>query len=144
VTAGTARARTRAAAAGAAGSKFFRGAQKKAAKIVEDPKKLRKIAEEAAQSGAARSGTFTAVVDDFRALIRLVVAYARGHYRETPVDQLVFIVAGLIYVVSPIDLIPDAIAGVGLMDDAAVIGAVIKSVRSELDAFRQWELGASD
>lgn len=84
---------------------------------------------------------FAGVMDDFRVLIRLVVAYARGHYREIPPDALVVVVAGLVYVVSPVDLIPDFMPG-GFADDAAVIVWIVKTVRAELDAFRAWELGA--
>lgn len=131
-------------AAGAIESKFFRRATERARRIAGDPQKLRDIAEKAGRSAAMRSGPFAVVTDDFRALIRLVVAYARGHYREIPVDSLVIVVAGLIYVVSPLDLIPDTIPGLGVVDDAAVIGWVIKTVRGELDAFREWEAGATD
>lgn len=131
-------------AAGAVESKFFRRATERARRIASDPQKLREIADKAGRSAAMRSGPFAAVLEDFRALIRLVVAYARGHYRAIPVDALVIVVAGLIYVVSPVDLIPDAIVGVGLLDDAAVVGWVIKTVRGELDAFREWEAGATD
>jgi uncharacterized membrane protein YkvA (DUF1232 family) len=80
-------------------------------------------------------------MDDFRTLVRLVVAYARGNYREIPTDSLALVVGGLLYVVSPLDLIPDAVPVVGFMDDAVVVGWVIKAVREELDAFRAWELG---
>lgn len=122
-------------------SKFFAAARKRAEDLVKDPEKLQKIAEDSYKSGAARGGAFTAVMDDFRALIRLVVAYARGHYRAIPTDSLVTIIAGLVYVVSPLDLIPDFLPG-GLVDDAVAIAWVLKAVRSELDAFRAWELGA--
>ena len=62
----------------AANSKFFAAARKRAERLTKDPEKLQKIAEESYKSGAARSGPFTAVMDDFRTLIRLVVAYARA------------------------------------------------------------------
>lgn len=41
-------------------------------------------------------------------------------------------------------MIPDVIPGVGFLDDATVIAWVIKSVRDELDAFREWEAGMTD
>lgn len=123
-------------------SRFFQAAHRRAHKVVNDPERLHKIAEDAAKTSQTRLGPFTAVLDDFRALIRLVVAYARGHYREIPADALVVIVAGLIYVVSPFDLIPDLLPG-GFADDAVVVGWVIKTVRGELESFRAWELGAA-
>ena len=122
-------------------SRFFGAARKRAERLVNDPERLQRIAEDSYKSGAARSGPFTAVMDDFRTLIRLVVAYARGHYREIPPDALVVVVTGLVYVVSPLDLIPDFLPG-GLLDDAVVVAWVVKTVRGELDDFRAWELGA--
>ena len=125
-------------------SRFFKRATERARRIANDPKKLREIAEKADRSSASRSGPFAAVLDEFRALVRLVVAYARGHYRQIPFDKLVVVVAGLIYVVSPIDVIPDAIPVAGFVDDVTVIGWVLKMVREEVDAFREWEVGLTD
>jgi uncharacterized membrane protein YkvA (DUF1232 family) len=124
----------------AAGSRFFASARKRAERVLNDPERLQQIAEDSYKSGASRSGPFGAVMDDFRTLIRLVVAYARGHYRDIPADALAMIVGGLLYVISPLDLIPDVLPG-GFADDAAVVVWVVKTVRSELDAFRAWELG---
>lgn len=131
-------------AGGAVASRFFKRATERARRISTDPEKLRDIAQRAGRSAALREGQFAAVIDDFRALIRLVVAYARGTYRQIPIDNLVIVVGGLIYVVSPIDLIPDNIPVAGFLDDAAVVGWVIKSVTEELDAFREWEAGLTD
>ena len=125
-------------------SRFFKLATGRAKRMVGDPERLREIAERASRSLAQRSESFVDVLDDFRALIRLVVAYARGLYRQIPLDRLVVVVAGLIYVVSPIDLIPDFLPVGGLLDDAVVISWVIKAVREELDAFREWESGLTD
>lgn len=111
-------------------------------KVVKDPEKLERIAEKSAKRGSERSGALAPIMDDFKALIRLVIAYARGKYRAIPADALVTIVAGLVYVVSPVDLIPDGVPG-GLLDDVAVLAWVLKSVRVELDAFRHWEVTQS-
>ena len=128
-------------AAGAVGSTFFHRAIDRAGRIARDPEKLRAISERASRSSALRSGAFASVVDDFRALIRLVRAYARGSYRQVPLDKLVLVVAGLLYVVSPIDVIPDIVPAAGFLDDATVVAWVIRAVRDELEAFRAWEAG---
>ena len=122
-------------------SKYFANTRARAQKMLDDPEALRRVADESYRSGASRSGPFAAVMDDFRTLVRLVVAYARGNYRDIPPDSLAAVVACLLYVASPIDLIPDAVPVLGLMDDAVVVGYVIKSVRQELDTFRAWEVG---
>ncbi len=76
--------------------------------------------------------------EDVRLLQALCVAWWRGEYRAISPKALVTIVAGLLYFVSPLDAIPDWLLGVGLLDDIAVLGWVLKTVSDELEAFRAW------
>lgn len=48
------------------------------------------------------------------------------------------IVAGLLYFILPVDLIPDIIIGLGYIDDAAAIGLIVKAIAGELKAYREW------
>jgi uncharacterized membrane protein YkvA (DUF1232 family) len=73
------------------------------------------------------------------AFFRLIRAVVRREYTEMPWQRLVLIVAGVLYFLTPIDLIPDFILGVGYLDDVAVIAWVMKTVQSDLDAFLMWE-----
>ncbi|MGZ4456261.1 MAG: YkvA family protein [Nocardioides sp.] len=121
-------------------SRYFTNARTRARRMIDDPEALERVAQESSsRTSADTSGHFSGVLDDFRTLVRLVVAYARGQYREIPPDSLVLVVAGLLYVVSPLDLIPDAVPVIGMADDAVVVGWVIRAVREELEAFRAWE-----
>ena len=122
-------------------SRFFKRAQKRAEGVLSDPEKMRKVAAEASdKSQGGRTGPLSKVLDELSALIRMTVAYARGNYREVSGQSMLLVLAGLIYFVSPIDVIPDFVPG-GYFDDVAVLGWVIKSVRKELDAFIEWETG---
>ena len=47
---------------------------------------------------------------------------------DTPTHIKALIIGGLIYVVSPLDLIPDVIPGFGLLDDLGVVGMVFSQV----------------
>ena len=78
------------------------------------------------------------VRDDAVLLLDLLRAYARGEYREIATGSLVGIVAALLYLLAPIDAVPDVIAGLGLVDDAAVLGYVVSTLGDELAAFRNW------
>ena len=49
------------------------------------------------------------------------------------------IVAGILYFLTPIDLIPDFLFGVGLVDDAAVLAWVMHAIQRVLDDFAVWE-----
>ena len=65
----------------------------------------------------------------------------KGDYSDYDGVKLMFIIAALIYVVSPIDIIPDFIPVAGLVDDVVVIEWLIREVKSELDKYEQikWE-----
>ena len=69
----------------------------------------------------------------------MIKAYANGSYRMIPWESMLLLVAAVVYLLMPIDLIPDFIAGLGLLDDVALLGWVMKSVSDELDAFTEWE-----
>ena len=120
-------------------TQFFAQAPVRAQAIVADPEALRGLAEKALHSKSGRSGPVGEVVDDFKTLGRLLAAYSRGDYRDIPLDSLIMVIAGLVYVVSPIDLIPDAVPVAGYADDVVAVGFVIRQVHHELTAFREWE-----
>ena len=80
---------------------------------------------------------------DLNTLIRMAAAWARREYTVIPWRALLYIVGALIYFVNPLDLIPDALVGIGFVDDAAVVAAVVRALRKEIDAFTAWELRPS-
>jgi len=53
---------------------------------------------------------------------------------------MVLVTVGILYFVMPIDLIPDFIPVVGFVDDAGVIWAVVKQIKTDLDNFLAWEI----
>ncbi|MBD1550448.1 YkvA family protein [Pseudomonas typographi] len=76
--------------------------------------------------------------EDAGLLVALCSAYWKGEYRAISGKAMLSVVAGLLYFVSPIDVIPDWLLGVGMLDDLAVLGWVTKVLAGELDAFRAW------
>jgi uncharacterized membrane protein YkvA (DUF1232 family) len=78
---------------------------------------------------------------DLPLLVRLLKAWKDGSYRGLSVRTLASLVAALIYVVSPVDLMPDLIPGIGVIDDAAVLVFLLHSMAQDLAAFRVWEQG---
>lgn len=123
------------------GSSYFADARTEAAGLLSSPVELLRLAAAAAMSTALRSGPFADVVDDVRTLIRLSVAVARSHYTPADDADVVDIVAVLVYIDSPIDVIPDSIPLVGFLDDVAAVGWVMRKARAEVGRFREWELG---
>ena len=85
-----------------------------------------------------RAPLCSGVRDDVVLLLDLLRAYARGDYRDVAAGSLVGVVAALLYLLAPVDAVPDFIAGLGLVDDAAVLGYVVSTLGDELTAFRNW------
>lgn len=80
------------------------------------------------------------LVYDITTTIELIGAYMKGDYREVPYRVIVSAMAGIIYLISPIDLIPDPIPVVGWLDDAAVLTFIFNlGVGSELKNYRKWK-----
>jgi len=79
-------------------------------------------------------------VDDFKLLFAVVRDYAKGRYRKIPFWSIAAIVAGFLYVLNPLDLIPDFIPLVGQIDDAAVVAACLLMVRQDLHRYKKWKI----
>ena len=70
----------------------------------------------------------------------LVRSYLKREYTEIPLGVLVSVIGALLYFVSPVDLAPDFIPGLGYLDDAAVVGSALALVRSDIDDYMEWRL----
>ena len=77
-------------------------------------------------------------------LISLIRSYIRKEYTQLPLKSAAGILAGLIYVLSPVDLIPDAIPVIGMVDDAAVIAFVWKMVEEDVADYQAWRESRGD
>jgi uncharacterized membrane protein YkvA (DUF1232 family) len=127
-------------AEGVAKSPSFRKAASKAESYAKDPKRLRKLFEEASKKAReVPTGPFAEKWAYFMAMIRLIRAYYRREYRDIPWQHFLLIIAAIIYFVMPFDAIPDWIPFAGMIDDAFVISFALRSVRADLDAFMAWE-----
>lgn len=69
---------------------------------------------------------------------RLLAAWLSGRYRVFPWRSFLLLVALLLYLFSPIDLIPDVIPGVGFVDDLTLFGVLVRSLVGDTRKFREW------
>ncbi len=76
---------------------------------------------------------------DLLTVCRLIAAWSRGEYRHLPWKSLVLALAGILYFLNPVDISPDVIPGIGLLDDAGVLALVFNSIRNDLRRYLKWE-----
>ena len=80
------------------------------------------------------------VLEQLSALPRLVVATLRGRYQGTTTQRLGLMALAAAYVVSPVDLVPEAfLLLAGFADDALVLAWLAGAVLEETNAFLRWE-----
>lgn len=77
--------------------------------------------------------------EEFRLLWSLLHDYKAGRYRNVPWKFIAAIVFALVYLIAPVDVIPDFIPLVGYIDDTAVFGLLLAGFRSDIDAYRRWK-----
>lgn len=73
---------------------------------------------------------------DVAALLR---AWVTRRYRVMPWRSLGVLALVLLYVVSPVDIIPDMIPGFGVVDDTAMLVLLVRSLLRDARTFRAWE-----
>jgi uncharacterized membrane protein YkvA (DUF1232 family) len=83
-------------------------------------------------------------VNDCKLLIAAVKDYWHGKYKRIPYWTIAAIVVALLYVLNPLDLIPDFIPVFGQIDDAAVVAACLLLVRKDLHKYRRWKTSNPD
>lgn len=80
-----------------------------------------------------------ALLERAKLLLSLVRDYATGRYREVPYWVIGAAAFALLYVLSPVDFIPDLIPGIGYLDDAAVVALCLKMIETEFAKYREWK-----
>ena len=78
---------------------------------------------------------------DVPLLVSLVKNYVTGKYREIPYNSIVAVIAALLYVASPVDILPDVIPAVGFADDAMAVGFCVKMIHDDLAKYKAWRDG---
>ncbi len=121
------------------GSRSYGKSKNKAADYIKSKDKLSGLIDKASTKANGKQSPLKDVWASLLAFFRLIRAYANGSYRQVSPQALLMIVASVVYFVSPIDLIPDFIFGLGLIDDATVLAWTIRACASDLASFIHWE-----
>lgn len=72
-------------------------------------------------------------------IIRMVKLWKKGIYPVNSMD-IILPLAGVVYILSPIDLLPEfALPVVGVLDDFFILSLTIPKLTKEVDKFLLWE-----
>jgi len=77
-------------------------------------------------------------LEDIIVMLQMLIDYIKGEYKEVPWWVIASVTFALVYLLSPIDVIPDFIPVIGYIDDAFVIGICLLLIENDLQAYREW------
>ncbi len=125
-------------------------------------KKKKEIDEEYIKSGAAKikdgdlevaadnqeeisdkilnSGTLRKYAELAKVMFGMLQDYRKGIYKDVPWFTIASIAFSLLYVLNPMDIVPDFIPGLGYIDDFAVLTFSLRFIESDLHKYLDWKL----
>lgn len=118
---------------------MFGRARRRAEELASSPEKITGLLEEAQRKAERNRDRMSEALEGLQSLFRLISAWLRGQYTVVPWRTIVLSLAGIIYFVNPLDLVPDFLPMFGFLDDAGVLAFVIQSIRKDIDRFLEWE-----
>lgn len=111
---------------------------KRARVLLTQPKEALKLLAKIPRKVAKHSGV-TYWSGRIAVAMRLLQAWLKGEYSEVPNTTLVALLAALVYFVFIIDLVPDFLFWIGVLDDTAVLAYVLTRFNRDLEKFEAWE-----
>jgi len=85
-----------------------------------------------------KMGLLTRVFQNLKLLFPLIRDYWKGRYRDVSLTSIAVFVFGIVYILSPIDIIPDYLIGLGQIDDAAVLALSLYFLEKDLIKYKEW------
>lgn len=115
--------------------------EKKANEYIHNPEKTENLLDKVLKKAedSKHHEVMKGIWDKIHLLFSLVRDWSNGTYKNISKSAIIAVIAGLIYFVSPIDVVPDFLVGLGLVDDAAVLGLIINQLDKELIRYQEWK-----
>ena len=72
-------------------------------------------------------------------LFGMLKDYFKGNFKDVPWTTVASVAFGILYVATPIDLIPDFIPFAGYVDDLMVVGLVLGAIKKDLKRYADFK-----
>ncbi|KQR72524.1 YkvA family protein [Pedobacter sp. Leaf176] len=118
---------------------FFKKSESKASVLLKDKSKASDTIKEALGKAVTNKGELEGVWTKMVLLFAVAKDYVNGDYTEIPKRSIMAILGGLIYFLSPIDVVPDFVPVLGFIDDVFVLNLVYKQVLKDLQKYKIWK-----
>ncbi|WP_168016938.1 YkvA family protein [Halomonas salinarum] len=91
-----------------------------------------------------RSRSFARIGRALGTFVPMLGDVLKGRYRPVPWRAIGCMAAAVVYLLSPLDLIPDVFLFLGLADDALIVGWLLSRVDRYLAPYHAWREGREE
>lgn len=84
------------------------------------------------------SNKINKVLEFAESLVSLLKSYFKKEYKEVPGRTILLIIGSFIYLVTPVDIIPDLTPILGLSDDIFIFVVLYKSINKDILQYQEW------
>lgn len=98
-------------------------------------KNQKEIDEKIVNAGALRKYTELGKV-----MFGMLKDYRKGLYTDIPWFSIAAIAFVLLYVLNPLDIVPDFLPGIGYVDDFALLTITLRFIETDLHKYLDWKL----
>lgn len=110
----------------------------KKAKLLFNTFKNRNITNEEISLAQQKAANLGEKSSDFNLMISMIRDSLSGKYKMNPWSMSI-IIGTIIYVISPLDAVPDIIPVLGWLDDASIVGFAISKLFEEIDRYNKFK-----
>ncbi len=113
----------------------------KARETIGDKSKLKKVVSKSSvklKEVVEKSTEWKELKSKVTTLISMVQDHISGKYKAFSNGSILIIVFGLVYFITPTDIIPDFIPALGFTDDASVLFLIYRKLSQDIDKYLDW------
>jgi uncharacterized membrane protein YkvA (DUF1232 family) len=103
--------------------------QADAEKVMENKEKIEAI---------MHNDTLKKYLEDIKLYFQMLGDIFTGKYKKVPMGTIAAIVGTLLYVLSPIDIIPDFLPG-GYLDDAGIVALCLNFTKQDIEEYKKFK-----
>lgn len=112
----------------------------KVVKVDDDDIEVLLENEEAVEKKLSGVNSLTKYLEIGKIMFGMIKDIKRGAYTNVPWFTIATIVMSLLYVLNPLDLVPDFIPGIGYLDDLAIFSIGIGWIESDIHKYLDWKI----
>lgn len=118
--------------------------EKKVSQIKDEDINMVMDSEEAVSKKLANATPLKKFQEIGKIMFAMLNDMRKGNYKEVPFFTIASIAVALLYVLNPLDIVPDFIPGIGYIDDLAVMSIAMGWIETDLHKYLDWRIAKNE